>query len=92
MLCMSPSLSLELSNSHLYTHTSLHLSLSLSLLCTHYFHPNLTLFNVQAERHTEQFRLIGSSTENMLKELRERSAASKAAQEMEVARYVWMDS
>ena len=67
----------------------MYVSLPLSLSFTHYVCP--TLFNAQAERHTEQFRLIGSSTENMLKELRERSAASKAAQETEVARYVWMD-
>lgn len=41
---------------------------------------------VEAEKHTEQFRLIGSSTEAMLKELRERSMVSKAAQELEVKR------
>jgi Asp-tRNA(Asn)/Glu-tRNA(Gln) amidotransferase B subunit len=41
---------------------------------------------VEAERHTEQFRLIGASTEAMLKELRERSLGSKEAQEVELRR------
>ena len=40
----------------------------------------------EAEKHAEQFRLIGTSTEGMLRELRERSAASKVAQEEEVSR------
>jgi hypothetical protein len=40
----------------------------------------------EAERHTEQFRLIGSSTEMMLRELRDRSATSKEAQELELSK------
>ena len=40
----------------------------------------------EAERHTEQFRLIGSSTEMMLRELRDRSAMSKEAQELELSK------
>jgi hypothetical protein len=40
----------------------------------------------EAERHAEQFRLIGSSTESMLRELRDRSAASKEAQELELSK------
>lgn len=42
----------------------------------------------EAEKHTEQFRLLGVNTEGMLKELRERSAANRAAQEEEIARYI----
>jgi hypothetical protein len=41
---------------------------------------------VEAEKHAEQFRLIGTSTEGILRELRERSAASKVAQEEELLR------
>lgn len=40
----------------------------------------------EAERHAEQFRLIGSSTESMLRELRDRSATSKEAQELELSK------
>ena len=39
-----------------------------------------------AEGHAEQFRRIGATTEGLLKDLRERSAAAKEAQEAEVAR------
>ena len=42
----------------------------------------------EAERHTEQFRLLGVNTESMLKELRERTAINRAAQEEEIARCV----
>lgn len=42
----------------------------------------------EAEKHGEQFRLIGTTTEGMLRELRERSAASKVAQEEELLRLV----